>query len=207
MKQKTVPISWKEANAQAAKLISQIQKNREDWRLPSEQRSKDKPVEELMASAAEVRVAFVQQVVAAFAKLGARNGKPPAGAWWYKNSELPAASEHVAEKVLRKQLPFTDETLTIMFEQIADMDYMTFAPVLEQLVRVLEKRAIKEPLSPRICKALGRVVDGLLVKEWSERERRDNGFPRAIDRKIAGRIEGLLNGPLDLGDGTGKKKS
>ena len=71
MKQKTVPISWKEANAQAAKLISQIQKNREDWRLPSEQRSKDKPVEELMASAAEVRVAFVQQVVAAFASCAA----------------------------------------------------------------------------------------------------------------------------------------
>jgi hypothetical protein len=75
---------------------------------------------------------------------------------------------------------------------------MTFAPVMDQLVRELEKRAADGPLSPRILKAAARVVDGLLVKDWSEADARNWGLPRAADRKLAGRIERILAGPLDL---------
>jgi hypothetical protein len=77
-------------------------------------------------------------------------------------------------------------------EQIGQMDFVTFAPVLEPLVRELEKRAAEGVLSPKVRKLLSRVMNGLLVKGWTEEEKENWGLPRPADRKLAARIESLL---------------
>ena len=69
---------------------------------------------------------------------------------------------------MRRRLPFTDAMLAEMVEPIGQMDFVTFAPVLEPLVRELEKRAAEEK------------------ENW--------GLPRPADRKLATRIQSLLGG-------------
>jgi len=89
-----------------------------------------------------------------------------------------------------QRLPFMDAMPGEKVEQIGQMDFITFAPVLEPLVRELGKRAAERELSPKLRELLPRVMNGLLVKGWTENE--NWGFPRAIDRKLAARIESLL---------------
>ena len=100
--------------------------------------------------------------------------------------------------IMRRRLPFTDEMMAEMLEQISGMDFITFAPVMDQLVRELEKRAGEGPLPPRIRNAAGLIADGLLVKDWPRADAQNWGLPRAADRKLAGRIQNVLAGPLGL---------
>jgi hypothetical protein len=72
------------------------------------------------------------------------------------------------------------------------MDFITFAPVLEPLVRELEKRAAEGAMSPTLRRLLPRVMNGLLVKGWTEEEKDNWGLPSAADRKLAARIEALV---------------
>jgi hypothetical protein len=177
---------------QAALLLVQLQ----------QERGKDilgKPVKErpttktLLAAAPELQVAFVRHVVAAFAKLGARGKKKPGSHEWFRDNHVPNSGEEVSKMLMRKRLPFTEEMLAEMLEQIAGMDFACFAPVMEQLVRELEKRAAEGRLSPRIRKAAARVVDELLVKKWAREVVEDYAFPCAADRKLAARIQTLLD--------------
>ena len=182
---------------QAAALLEKLQK----------ERGKDvlgKPVKErpttktLLAAPPDLQVAFVRHVVALFAEIGARGKKPGGSNEWYRGKNVPTSGEEVAKMMMRRRLPFTDDMVAEILEQIASMDFITFAPVMDQRVRELEKRAAEGALSPRIRKAASRVADGLLVKDWPPEVAEDGGFPTAGDRKLAGRIQDVLTGPLTL---------
>jgi hypothetical protein len=183
--------------AEAARLLEQLQKERGKDILgkPAKERPTTKT---LLAASPELQVAFVRQVVARFAQLGVRDQKSHGTNEWFRGSGVPAAGEEVAKLIMRKRLPFTEEMIAEMLEQIAGMDFVTFAPVMDQLVRELEKRAGEAPLSPRIRKATAQVIDELLVKHWPRALAEDHAFPRAADRKLAARLQSLLSGPLKL---------
>jgi hypothetical protein len=155
----------------------------------------------VLAADPEQQSAFVRHVVEVFGKLGARKKKIPSGSAWFHKNNVPLASEEVARLLLRRRLPLTDDALAEMLEQIAGMDFVTFGPGVEQLIGLLEKRAAEGPILKRLQKAASRVADGLLVKDWREEDADEWGLPRAADRKLAGRIERLLAGPLELGNG------
>jgi hypothetical protein len=146
----------------------------------------------IVAAGPAVQVAFVRQVVATFARLGKSKGKIPEVSAWFHSLKVPYGAEEVARQLMRRRLLFMDAMLAEMVEQIGQMDFITFAPVLEPLVRELEKRAAEGVLSPKIRKVLPRVMNGLLVKGWSEDQKENWGRPRAVDRKLAGRIDSLL---------------
>jgi hypothetical protein len=146
----------------------------------------------IVAAEPEVQVAFVRQVVATFARLGKSTGKIPIVSAWFNDLKVPFGADEVAKQLMRRRLPFTDAMLVEMIEQIGKMDFITFAPVLEPLVRELEKRAAEGVLSPKLRKLLPQVMNGLLVKGWTEEEKENWGLPRAADRKLAGRIEALV---------------
>jgi hypothetical protein len=78
------------------------------------------------------------------------------------------------------------------------MEFITVAPALEKLIREIERRAEENPLTARIRKPLSRVAAGLLVKHWKQADAENWGLPRAVDRKLGGRIERMLAGALDL---------
>src|SRR5262245_24433389 len=106
------------------------------------ERGKDvlaKPVKErptaktLLAAEPELQAAYVYEVVKVFGKLGARKaGKPAANKWFYRK-DAPQGSAELAKMLMRRRLPFSEQMLAEMLEQIAGMDFITFAPVVEQL--------------------------------------------------------------------------
>jgi hypothetical protein len=146
----------------------------------------------IVAAEPAVQVAFVRQVVATIARLGKSTGKIPMIRAWFHNPKVPWGAEEVARQLMRRRLPFMDAMLAEMVEQIGKMDFISAAPVLEPLVRELEKRAAEGALSPKVRRLLPRVVDRLLVKGWTEEEKENWGFPRAVDRKLAARIQSLI---------------
>jgi hypothetical protein len=146
----------------------------------------------IMAAAPEVQVAFVRQVVAIIARMGKSKKKIDLIDAWFHDNKVPSGAEEVARQLLRRRLPFTGDMLAELFEQIGGMDFITFAPALEPLVRELEKRTAEGKLPPRIRKALPRVVKGLLVEGWSEEAADNWGLPSPADRRLAGRISMLL---------------
>ncbi len=183
---------------QAAALLDKLtqERGKDILAIPVKERPTTKA---LLAAPPELQVAFVRHVVAIFAKIGARTKKKPVAFAWFHGKNVPTAGEEVARLMLRRRLPFTDEIIAEILEQIAGMDFITFAPIMDQLVRELEKRAAEGPLSSRIRKAAGQVADGLLVKDWPAADAENWGLPRAADRKLAARLQSLLAGPLSLG--------
>jgi hypothetical protein len=183
--------------SQAAGLLKKLiaERGKDVLAKPIKQRPTAKA---LLAAEPELQMAYVCEVVRVFGKLGARKAKRPTDWAWFHEEGVPRGGRELAKMLMRRRLPFGEEMLAEMLEQIAGMDFVTFAPVVEQLVRELEKRAAEAPLSPRIRKAAAGVADGLLVKDWPQADAENWGLPRATDRKLAGRIERLLAGPLDL---------
>ena len=182
------------AEAQAAALMAQLEKERGRATLSLGKAVKVYPTrQKLLDAEPGVQVAFVQRVVATIAKLGKSTGKIPLGSAWFNDLSVPFGAEEVAKQLLRRRLPFTDAMLAEMLEQIGRMDFITFAPALEPLIRELEKRRKEGPLSPRIRKALPRVINGLLVKGWSADEADNWGLPEAGDRKLAERVKKLAD--------------
>jgi hypothetical protein len=147
---------------------------------------------DIFAADPAVQVAFVRQVVATIAKLGKSTGKIPELTAWFHDLSVPYGAEEVARQLLRRRLPFTDAMLAEMIEQIGGMDFITFAPVLEPLVRELEKRKAEGVLPAPIRKGLPRILKALLVKGWPAEAREEWGLPRPPDRKLAERIQMLL---------------
>lgn len=178
--------------AEALKLVELIEKQRRSAGA-SGAYAKDLPATAtVLAAAPELRAAFVECVVAHFAKLGARQAKAPESKGWFHERNVPACAGEVAQLVLRRRLPFTDEAIAEMLEQIAGMDFITFAPAVDGLIRELEKRAAEGPLTARTCNAARLVADGLLVTHWPPADAENWGLPRAADRKLVLRIERLL---------------
>ena len=183
---------------QAEELIKQIEKERGSATLNLGYLAKTWPsAKTLLASPPEVRMEFVRQIVALFGKLGVRNGKQHGSTYWWYRKDVPEAAGWVVQQVLRKRLPFSDEVLTEMFEHIADMDAASLLPSLEQLVRLLEKRAHVGPLPNRLREAATKLADEMMLKNCPV-ERANYLGTSALDRKLAGRIEGLLAGQLQL---------
>jgi hypothetical protein len=189
------PEGWQDPEIEAANLFRQLEQERGTDAI-----SLGKAVKGYSARAAivaaepAVRVAFVRQVVATFVRLGKSTGKIPMVSAWFNDTKVPFGAEEVAKQLMRRRLPFTDAMLAEMVEQIGQMDFVTFAPVLEPLVRELEKRAAEGALSPNLRKLLPQVVNGLLVKGWTAEEKENWGLPRPADRKLATRIQSLLGG-------------
>jgi hypothetical protein len=90
-----------------------------------------------------------------------------------------------------KQMKANSTKPSAQAEQIGGMDFVTFAPVLEPLVRKLEKRKAERMLSSKVRKWLPKVVKGLLVKGWSEDEKDNWGLRSAADRRLAELIQSL----------------
>jgi hypothetical protein len=184
---------------QAKQWIDQVEKDRNSATLALGKAAKSWPsTKAILTAEPALKVAFVAEVVAIYGTLGVRTGKISSVTAWFHDQNVPSGAEEVARLLLRKRLPFSDGTLAWMFEQIAGMEFVTFAPVLQPLVSELEKRADEKPLTSPIRKALSRVADGLLVKHWKQVDAENWRLPRAADRKLAARIERLLSGPLDL---------
>ena len=183
---------------QAKELIEQIEKERGSATLNLGYLGRAWPSAKiLLASPPEVRVEFVRQIVELFGKLGVRNGKQHGSTYWWYRKDVPEAAGWVVQHVLRKQLPFSDEVLIEMFEHLADMDCASFVPSVEQIVRLLEKRAQTGPLPKRLRKAAAKLADEMMLKNCPA-ERANYLGTSAKDRKLAGRIEGLLTGLLQL---------
>ena len=142
----------------------------------------------ILAAEPEVHVEFVRQVVADIAKRGKSTGKIGMISAWFHDLTVPYGAEEMAKQLMRRRLPFTDAALAEMVEQIGRMDFVTFAPVLEPLVRELEKRSAEGALSSKVRKGLPKVIKGLLVKGWSADEKENWGLPRAVDVRLAERI-------------------
>ena len=151
----------------------------------------------LLVAAPELQAAFVRHIVGIYGRLGARGKRRPGSHEWFRDRNAPEGGARAAKRMMRRRLPFTEQELAEMLGEIAGMDFANFAPLLEQLVRELEKRVAEAPLSPRIRKAAGRIADELLVKDWPPAIVEDYCFPQAADRKLAGIIQRLIARPLD----------
>src|SRR5262245_50932678 len=156
----------------AAALFQQLEKERGKSTISMNEAVKGYPTHPvILAAEPQVHVEFVRQVVADYAKRGKSKGRIDMISAWFHDLAVPVGAEAVARQLMRKRLPFTDRMLAEMVVQIGAMDFVTFAPVLEQLVRELEKRKAEGILSSKVRKGLPKVVKGLLVKGWSKDEK------------------------------------
>jgi hypothetical protein len=179
--------------AQASALLKQLEQERGQDTLSMGTAVKGYSTrEKIFEAAPEVQVEFVRLVVATIAKLGKSKGKIPMVSAWFNDLKVPFAAEEVAKQLMRRRLPFTDQMLFEMLEQIGRMDFIGFAPALEPLTRELEKRRKETGLPPKIRKALPRIVNGLLVKGWPAAAIDNWGLPAAADRKLAARLQQLV---------------
>jgi len=187
---------------QAKGLLSKLEKERAAQGILGKKLKEYKATKAVLAATPEVQAAVVERVVEIFSALGAETA-PNANYWW-GSTKHPWTSAELAELLLRKRLPFTDETLAAMLEKLAGIGLLTTAvvPCLERLVLEVEKRAAERTLSPKLRKAVGRIGDGLSGKKLSRAAARlwkqEEHTPVALDRKLAGRIERMLMAPLDL---------
>jgi hypothetical protein len=168
-------------DAQAAELVAKIHAERDDWKLPEAQRQKVIATREAVSKApAELQVAFVKRVVDEYKKHCVPRGSPPEP-WNQKTGVIPYAPCAVAERLLRKRLPFTDDLLSEMFESITAMSFLSLVGFIEPLVRETEKRAPKGELPPRTKGALSKIADMLLGRGLTGEAARDFhenwGFP------------------------------
>jgi hypothetical protein len=144
----------------------------------------------VMAADPQTQVAFVRHVVGIYAKLGKAKGE------WFRKSSVPSAGAEAVRLLLRRKLPFTQDMLAEMFEQMARVNYLSLVEFNEQLAMALEKHAAAESLSPRLKRAAKSFADVLVVRHVSAAKanywREEWGFPRATDRKTAARIDKVL---------------
>jgi hypothetical protein len=146
----------------------------------------------VLTAAPEIQASFVQCVVALFAAFGVQETQRPGSPAWFQAANVPWASGEVARLLLQRRLPFSDEALAGMLEQIAGMGFITFNPALEGLIAELEKRAAEGPLSALTHNAAWRVANALRITRWPADEVQNWDLHRAADRKLELRILGLL---------------
>jgi hypothetical protein len=188
--------------AQAKDLLSKLEKERADQGILGKDLKEYKTTEAVLSAAPEVQVAVVEQVVDVFSALGAETA--PNAHYWWGTLEHPWTSAKLAELLLRKRLPCTDAALAAMLENLAGIGLLTTSvvPCLERLVVEVENRAAEGELSPRLRKAVRRIGDELSGEKLSRAAERlwkqEEHAPVALDRKLAGRIERMLMGPIDL---------
>jgi hypothetical protein len=143
----------------------------------------------------ELQAAFVERVVGVHAKLGTPKGKKITE--WFRGNAVPYASAEVVRLLLRRELPFTDPALAGMFERLSRLTFLSLVCFNEQLAQAFEKYAKKNALSAALRKAVARYADAIAIRRlpqgkakfWKE----EWGFPRAVDRKIAGRLDRILS--------------
>jgi hypothetical protein len=181
-----------EYKTEALEMVELIEKQRKGASSSGIDAKKLPATATILAAEPELQAAFVECVVARFAKLGARKTKVPVSNAWFHERNVPWGAGEAAKLLLRRRLPFTVEALAEMLEQIAGMDFITAAPPVEGLFRELEKQVAEGSLSSRVCTASRRVADRLLLTHWSAADAENWGLPRAADRKLALRIERLL---------------
>jgi hypothetical protein len=187
---------------QAKNLLSKLEKERAAQGILGKKLKEYKTTTAVLSAPPEVQAAVVEQVVEIFGALGAETA--PNAHYWWGSTKHPWTSAALAELLLRKRLPFTDEALATMLEKLAGIGLLTTAvvPCLERLVLEVEKRAAERALPPKLCKAVRRIGHGLSGKKLSRAAARlwkqEEHTPVALDRKLAGRIERMLMAPLDL---------
>jgi hypothetical protein len=188
---------------QAEALLRKVEKERKGQTLSLRQLMKTSPAAKAIFDGdPRLRVAVVESVVDTFSKLGEEKG-PKANYWW-GDSKLPWGSAEIADMVLAKDLPFTDQQLVQMLGKLTKIGLLTSAvvPCVEKLVRQVERRAAEDELSPALKKKLerfgsalsGRKLSKAAARIWKEEEH----TPVALDRKIAGRIDRLVSGAMTL---------
>src|SRR5688572_3972768 len=81
----------------------------------------------VMAADPHVQVEFVRHVVGIYAKLGKAKGE------WFRKPGVPSAAAEAVRLLLRRKLPFTDDMLAEMFEQMSRVNYLSLVEFREQL--------------------------------------------------------------------------
>lgn len=189
--------------ARAKLLLKALEKERSGTTIYLGKAMKSFPTTKAILDAGpDLQMALVQHVVETFSRLGAET-QPDANYWW-GDPHLPWGSAEMADKLLRRRLPFSDQDLAEMLEKLARIGLLTTAvvPCVEKLVAEVERRGGERPLAPGLLKAVGRIADGLTGRKLSRTAARlwkqEEHAPVARDRKLAARIDRLLEGPLDL---------
>jgi hypothetical protein len=188
---------------EAEALMRKVERERKGRTLSLRQLMKTSPAAKAIFDGdPRLRVAVVESVVDTFSKLGDEKG-PKANYWW-GDPKLPWGSAEIAEMVLAKDLPFTDQQLAQMLGKLTKIGMLTSAvvPCVEKLVGQVERRASERELSPTLKKKLKRFGEALSGKKLSKASARlwkqEEHTPAALDRKIAGRIERLVNGAMTM---------
>lgn len=188
-----------EAKPEIEKLVRELEKqhDKEVKKLKEYQTTQT-----VLAADPEFKMAFVQHIVDVFSALGAETRRN-ADYWWGTNAH-PWTGAKLAELLIKKRVPFSDDALTEMFEKLLGMALLTttVVPCLEELIVEAEKRAGERDLSSRLRKVLERVAGAIAGKNLSPKAaqiwKKTEHAPVALDRKLVARIEGMLTGPLRL---------
>jgi hypothetical protein len=193
------PAEYPDAESEARKLVEALEKERGGRTLSLGKVTKAMgAMQQLQSADPQVQAAFVRHIVATYARLGTPKGKSRPE--WFRGKAVPSAGAEAVRLLLRKKLPFTDEMLAEMFQQMSGVSYLSLVEFNDALARALEQRAKVGPLSPPLRKAAARFADVLAVRHVPKAEakhwRDEWGFPRAEDRKVAARIDRLAGGPL-----------
>jgi hypothetical protein len=151
------PVQIQDPETQAAALFQKLEQERGNDTISLNTTVKSYPTRlAIFAVEPNVQIEFVRLVVRTIAKLGKSTGKIPMESRWFNDVTIPFGAEEVAKQLMRRRLPFTDPMLAEILQQIGRMDFVTFAPVLEPLVRELKARKKERALSPKLRKLLPR---------------------------------------------------
>src|SRR5687768_7197825 len=101
----------------------------------------------ILNSAPELQVAVVQYVVDTYAKLGTPKGKKVTE--WFRKKSVPTAGAEVVRLLLVRPLPFTDDILAGMLENMARVSYLSLVEFNQQLARAVVKYSEEKRLSSR----------------------------------------------------------
>jgi hypothetical protein len=191
------------ATSQAIKLFKALEKDRKAAGILGKPLKDYQTTGVILQTDPAVQIAFVQHITAIFT--GMANEKSPNAHYWWGDLNHPWTSAKMAELLIKKRIPITDDVLVDIFEKYCKAALLTTSvlPCLEALVAEVEKRSKERPLSKKLGRVIRRVADGLIGRKLSRTAKRiwreEEHTPDASDRKLAGRIERMLIQPLQLG--------
>ena len=147
----------------------------------------------ILNAAPELQAAFVAEVVEIYCKLGTPKRRIRE---WFRDNSVPNASAEIVRLLLRRQLPFTDDDLSGMFEKLSGISFLGFVEFREQMAQALQKYARNNDISRRLRKAAANYGDVLVIKRVSRKEaalyKDEYGFPSSTDLKTTARINEIL---------------
>ena len=133
---KEIPVADPDFKARAKELVAAVEAKRAGRTIYLGKLVKTIPTtDEILAADPRLQAAFVQQVVETYTELGAKHYK--GDTQWFHKDNVPSGCAEVVRLLLRRRLPFTDETLAEIFEQLAGIHYLS---VVERTLKSAQPR-------------------------------------------------------------------